>query len=884
MTALVNMLDQCWDAIYKQFVNATYHDGSNTHELGTTMSTFGRTLATKRWLPAVNKCEPYQASPMLRGNELYYDSETNKRLLHHHVPYLGSELKSYDFGQHLKIKMYVSASTLLNYLQQWSRRDTFTTTIDHMINVYIFLARENNVEFFENIVFVPSIEDWRYSQTDEVIVKGRFLSIHNVCWADKTTVLYNMLKNRVIIPSHLPQVLSFFYYNKDEAIFRNIKHSFEALRVEKGLKLQSLVDLLEFNASLTPNPEQKHVDDFRSIADAVVGTVMNRLETDQSATEDESKQSFFLSKIKDQPIFPSTTKKWATLETLFIDDRPEISKQFSNSTVHFLDWSTKKDERTRRDDLPNYFTEICRIPLLSKHVDMSMNPSSIRPFEDLQWKFHHMIPLIQCYIIAHLPHFQKPSEIEYHSGIQESLRRLQIFSTIEISCTYSIKDKGIYSPAVQIKQCRLGQDMTSPVVYAVVNIDGKILEKSSLVEVLKLLFLPDCEDQRFLFFLQELIMNEPCTTEEKQDVMEKHGLNDIPEEIPEWYITPPKQPHIEEVEEDSDIEEDEDEEDEEKEEKDVSDDKNVGLKSWPPRAAVVDHGSSKKPVTRRRQEETLPTTADVVTHEDVLRMKKEAGQDVKETKERNANLASIHSGTEASQHTPPSLARSTIPTTKDHSLPSQQTAKDKLKYSPEDDKSSVTKAIPGPTTKKNDERINSNSPSNPPQQPRKHQPMQKKLFDVQSVDIGSLMQSVPVNSSIVLVPDEKGKESKMEVGRWGEMYVTAFLQKECKLPDGLSIKHIEWVNETAESGFPYDIKVTAEDGEYFVEVKSTSSADKALIPISWKELQYAKEQKSKYLLFRVYNALKQEDVKMKWLPDIFSHIEGNPSVRLFITL
>ena len=59
MTALVNMLDQCWDAIYKQFVNATYHDGSNTHELGTTMSTFGRTLATLSLIHISEPTRPY---------------------------------------------------------------------------------------------------------------------------------------------------------------------------------------------------------------------------------------------------------------------------------------------------------------------------------------------------------------------------------------------------------------------------------------------------------------------------------------------------------------------------------------------------------------------------------------------------------------------------------------------------------------------------------------------------------------------------------------------------------------------------------------------------------------------------------------------------------
>ena len=165
------------------------------------------------------------------------------------------------------------------------------------------------------------------------------------------------------------------------------------------------------------------------------------------------------------------------------------------------------------------------------------------------------------------------------------------------------------------------------------------------------------------------------------------------------------------------------------------------------------------------------------------------------------------------------------------------------------------------------------------------------FVDLKSVDITPLMKSLPIqvdkNLFAQLVPIEDGKSEKLEVGRWGEAFVFNVLEHQRKLPNGVEIKSIKWLNEHTESGLPYDIKVISahDEIEYYIEVKSTTSVVRTLIPISWKELQFAQQVKKAYLLLRVYGVRRKiEEVKIEWLSDVFNLIESNPSITLYIKL
>ena len=113
--------------------------------------------------------------------------------------------------------------------------------------------------------------------------------------------------------------------------------------------------------------------------------------------------------------------------------------------------------------------------------------------------------------------------------------------------------------------------------------------------------------------------------------------------------------------------------------------------------------------------------------------------------------------------------------------------------------------------------------------------------------------------------EELDELDRYNVGRWGERLATAALRA-CNEFDS-----VRWVNEEKEQGLPYDIeavraKLDAPDGgdepahgdshseKVYLEVKTTTSHDKALFEISCAELDFMRRAGSSYELCRVWAA------------------------------
>ena len=905
MKALAEMLDQCWDSVYKSYMMATYYDGSNSHELGNVVSSFGHSLTNKAWLPSVDLAKkPYSndgSSPLLQGNQLYQDVDKLKHLLHCHVPYLRANLRSYDFIQHLQVKVDVTSKELLEYLCNWSEKASIRTTTEHMKHVYMFLAQayeeKNEIgRAFSNrdLIFVPSITEWRNNSL--IDIDGTFVSVHKTCWADETTVLFKFLKNHQSYPFHLPQILGFFYSGFDENTKEKIKYAFSLLGVRKDMNLENLISLFEFNASLTSSPEDSHIDAFRSIAEVILKIITS----DEGISEVE--QKFFLANVRKKAIFPSKSKKWVSLESLYIDDDPDISKHFSkHEKVHFLHWPANKSVKGwLKDELPNPFTEICLIPRISECVHTQLNPSSVRPYYDLQKTFHYMIPLIQQYIVSNVEH---PSSLNYYEGIAELLKRLQFLSTIELTCTYSIDEHFAHA---SIKQCRFDDDSSQPVVYVVVNEDGKILEKSSLPQVVCQIILPkNVKILSFQQFVQEMLMDDVSSEEDTKRYIEKYGLKPVPANLPQWSIGLPYLPKPVPTEEPAELEPLDEQTDLEiltSNKENTLGNTEGGLKAWPPRAPVrMEEGHGAKKSTRISnkdgERERKLTERDVITVEDVRRMQQAAGQkeepdDDAKAKKDNTTIRQPSSNQSDVIHKNPAAKKSESQTPS-HALVSQQltppqTGTTKPQQMLKQSTSSTSKEET--TTAKESTEVVPRNKANSSEVSKLKKP-NPYFADVKSIDITSLMKSLPIqvdrNLFTQLVPNEDRKEEKLEVGKWGEEFVFNVLKHHRKLPNGVEIKSIIWLNEHIESGLPYDIKVisTHDEMEYYIEVKSTISVDRALIPISWKELQFAQQVKEAHLLLCVYGVRRKvEEVEIKWLSDVFSLIENNPSVTLYIKM
>ena len=915
MRDLAEMLDQCWDSVYKSYMMATYYDGSNSHELGNVVSSFGHSLTNKAWLPSVDLAKkPYSndgSSPLLQGNQLYQAVDKLKHLLHCHVPYLGANLRSYGFIQHLQVRIQITSMELLDYLHNWSKIIQFRTTIEHMKHVYMFLARAYEEKYEierafsdRDLIFVPSITEWRNKSS--LMIDGAFVSVHKTCWADKTTVLYKCVLDHQSYPSHLPQILSFFYGGFDDKTNDQIKNAFTQLGVRKDMNLENLISVFEFNASLAPSPEDSHIDAFRSIAEVILKVITN----DESSPE--LKKQFFLAKIKEVAIFPGKGKKWVPLDGLFIDDDPEISKYFlKHEKVHFLRWPSKRNVKGwLNDELPNKFTEICLIPRISEHVRIQLNPSSIRPYLDIKQTFHYMICLTQKYILSRVKDL---SSFNYHQEIAELLKSLQFQSTIELTCTYSIDEK--YFAHASIKQCRFDDDPSQPVVYVVVNKDSKILEKSSLSQVISQIVLPNnIETQtlmQFQHFVEMMLMDDVSSEEDAERFVERYGLKPVPTDLPQWSIALPDMPkppqetvELEPLVEETDLQVP-------IVNKGVPVNSEAGLRAWPPKAPVRMDGGAKNSTRSRAErvasnkdvgQERKLTERDVITVDEVQRMQQEAGQEIDlnieckpATKKQQPSLNQY----DAFNEKPGTISKSQNQT-RSHSLVSQQiqpsqfqttaSSHQKSKQSSsstlslqqtlQEEKVTSTKSTKVLASTKAE---NKTKPSN---QVTKSNKQHTHFIELQSIDITSLMKSLPirVDRQLEFVLKKDGKE---EVGKWGEAFIYNVLRHHRKLPNGVEIKSIIWLNEDKESGLPYDIKVISahDEIEYYIEVKSTISVDRALIPISWKELQFAQQVKETYLLLRVYGVGgKVQEIEIKWLSDVFNHIESNPSITLYLKL
>ncbi|KAK3603430.1 hypothetical protein CHS0354_009413 [Potamilus streckersoni] len=94
------------------------------------------------------------------------------------------------------------------------------------------------------------------------------------------------------------------------------------------------------------------------------------------------------------------------------------------------------------------------------------------------------------------------------------------------------------------------------------------------------------------------------------------------------------------------------------------------------------------------------------------------------------------------------------------------------------------------------------------------------------------------------------------VGRWGEALVYNYLLQ-VKQTDP-KISDVKWINAEQETSTPYDVEVHYVDQFGFhvnyIEVKSTQADSKEMFEISLPQLQFAKEKKERFHIYRVFNA------------------------------
>ncbi|CAE7633293.1 NOV [Symbiodinium sp. CCMP2456] len=152
----------------------------------------------------------------------------------------------------------------------------------------------------------------------------------------------------------------------------------------------------------------------------------------------------------------------------------------------------------------------------------------------------------------------------------------------------------------------------------------------------------------------------------------------------------------------------------------------------------------------------------------------------------------------------------------------------------------------------------SNAPEDESSEAKKEKAFRTRVYDLEDLRAQSKkMRLGPLPNRNDLPQEEREK-----VGRWGEQFVYEYLQKKLEHED--SQKRVIWVNEVEETGFQYDLRIedsSSGDVEAYVEVKTSRAKDKQLFEMSYREWTFAQKEGSKFVIFRVSNAGK-EDVEL----------------------
>lgn len=116
-------------------------------------------------------------------------------------------------------------------------------------------------------------------------------------------------------------------------------------------------------------------------------------------------------------------------------------------------------------------------------------------------------------------------------------------------------------------------------------------------------------------------------------------------------------------------------------------------------------------------------------------------------------------------------------------------------------------------------------------------------------------------------------ESLKKIGRWGEQWVNEYLQSKYHSEIQSNEMKILWLNEIIEQGKPYDfiLKDFRTNQTSYIEVKSTLSNDRQLVPITFNELNYCctlSDSHEDFQIYRVYNTGQLKKVKLHTVENV----------------
>jgi hypothetical protein len=542
----------------------------------------------------------------------------------------------------------------------------------------------------------------------------------------------------------------------------------------------------------------------------------------------------------------------------------------SEEKVHFIKMGLQPKQRKGRKDqallneeaekahirknVEEFFKEVCGIKNLSECVSWEIISTLASECPALQAFLCRWIPCIQRYLYTKHPDLHDEHQ---DSGMATSLSNVKCFSAEELEVVYRLSTHPKVTESVK-KSCGVEKHYLTFYVT-----DRELKDTNNIIKELAQLFVRSENVGDFSNFLYVLTQLEEDGIE---NYMESQDLAALPDGVTEWIV--PEPPQIVEIftEPSDDIITSVDStippEPERPTEVQETDGEPKGLRCWPPRYPGTSAGVSgikSNPTTEQvlaawppppPPEAYVAPEVEVIPSQNTCQPQPQYDSRVVSESPAPSNEV-IDPGNENETCSQPVLQftqphdesnvsefNSNVPASDSHNISSTSA---RVSY---DDTTHL--------------------------RPQYHRP--SRLGDVtvelEEVDIGTDLGGC----GLISLAQSANAE---EIGRWGEECVYMLL------------KHIEkdhqvvWVNEIAESGLPYDIRIKGKDVEIFIEIKSTSASEKHVLEISSQEIKCAFEKREDYHLYRVYNAGNPHDCRVARLRNLASNLDTK-AVSLFI--
>ncbi|XP_072882566.1 uncharacterized protein [Hemitrygon akajei] len=902
---LLRLLDRNWDAGSRlsQYRSARVFNSQDKVLRNDLDSSFAIYLKTLPWLPSKSPtvgssefCNAY-----LRPIEVFLSSQSLLELLANSVSYVCCDLlEQSTFATFIGIKTSITVEMMLNHFKLWCVKSPpsesgelvgaeFRTTADHIYRVYAYLGRNcshNQLkEMFERYpaVFVPNSSE-----------SGKFYHLKEVCWHDPTK-MFLRYKGKIREAGgsfQEPRLLAPFYGLREDLkdLFR------KSLNVEKVPSMRHYVDLLVLICGTISLPENTVLQDVSVIYAILAEKCCNYNDYGDSVELIPSYCQTLKGMIKDERIFPAKDNRWVSLASCpLIPDDKHLERIFKACSLCLL--TVPAAERNRpltrsgkqeiqfNEENRNLFFEICGVQRLSNCITVETQTEDLRPCPRVQNFVRSITPFIQRWFC-------------HRTDLYEELQGNNIVATLKSMAFYQVGKLYLYyqlslpdaKPVFEKDDivCHLKNKKTFYIQKDQINSHIDICR-----EIVTLFSLDNKEVEKDLErFLQSLIS---CFEDSKalQKLLKKEDVAELPEGEEEWEIplaaeikaepryTEKTATHMQ-VQTPVGTENHKN--------KDNSAGGEQTLASWPPKSSLYAYPDAvpNKAVdaVMRMWPPPAPPSDSVDKADKVPSGSHQHPPGHQPPPPRTAgqsNVGATSPKPSADQTQPLELqnsqnqlshtAHADPPATPEPKVDSFQTKPAHLQPTDnktgdglpaDDDKHSGQQAsVSKPGTSRsqfNGAAANAFRTAIPLDAPvwQKEQPHEEALEEL-------VIHSTVERPQPAIFSEDK--IDKRAIGEWGERLVHRFLMDWKESDSELKPIAVNWVNENGESGLPYDFRVvftSASQGQVdtFIEVKSTSKADKNYVQLSAQEVDLALKFKDRYHLYRVYNAGDSLNVKL----------------------